>query len=156
MKTSGTIEKIEHRNKKTSKGDIKFTYVTVEGVEYNAGFSNRFPKEVSEGDTVEFEWESKFGERQVTSGLGPGASKPKSGSSGKPFPVPLDHGDRSIIRQNALTNARGVLEAYGVGKWSDLDDIAEEIIRIAYKFEEYSSGQREVNEAKRRKGESDE
>lgn len=70
-----------------------------------------------------------------------------SNKGNKPFPVPSDHGDRSIIRQNSLTNARELVVAQVIKTASDgipLDTLAEMIIGIAYKFEEYSSGDREV------------
>lgn len=68
----------------------------------------------------------------------------------KVFPVPKDNGDRSICRQNALTNARELVtamcgESYFKG---DLDAAADKIIQLAYKFEEFTTGDRELNAAK--------
>jgi hypothetical protein len=69
------------------------------------------------------------------------------GPPARPFPIPLLHGDRAIIRQNALTNAReAVIELItSSGKAGDiamLDDasVAKRIIAMAAIFEEYSAG----------------
>lgn len=72
-----------------------------------------------------------------------------SGGSNKGvFPIPPTDGQRSILRQNALTNARELVVATHGGKpfvWSS--DIADEIIAVARKFEAYTSGDQEVEAA---------
>lgn len=76
------------------------------------------------------------------------ATSVSSGRGGyRPFPIPPDHGDRAIVRQNALTNAREVVCKYVAVDESDLSKVVDLIIETAYKFEEYTSGQREVNAA---------
>jgi len=73
------------------------------------------------------------------------------------FPVPVTHGDYAIIRQNALTNARELVTsvAYtGTGSeehWSHVsswEDLVDRVLKTAYIFEDYTSGQREVKAAK--------
>lgn len=71
----------------------------------------------------------------------PAAGRAYSGPPAKVFPVPATHGDRSIIRQNALTNAREVfVAAHGsVLPWEP-DAIAKSIIALAKNFEMYTAG----------------
>jgi hypothetical protein len=121
--------------------------VVVNGESVNIGFKPIF----SVGDVVTLNVEEKFGElKMVTAGAAttsasssPG-TKPTSFTGGKNtvFPVPHTHGDMAIIRQNALTNA--------VNWWNinntvamERDEAIEEMIKIAYKFAEFSSGHRE-------------
>jgi hypothetical protein len=71
------------------------------------------------------------------------------GISGRPFPVPKNSGEMAIIRQNALTNAVNTVMGY-VGTLPPdqateyMENIEEQVISIAYKYAEFSSGQREV------------
>lgn len=76
----------------------------------------------------------------------------------KPFPLPRDHGDTAIIRQNSLTNAVATIAnvlrapsedaaALGVipAEYKRLramtpDQLSDEIIKIAYKYASFSSG----------------
>jgi len=60
--------------------------------------------------------------------------------------ISLDR-DRTIARQNALTNARELFIATIPANEvvSDLEEVAEKIINIAYKFENYTTGDREKN-----------
>jgi hypothetical protein len=78
-------------------------------------------------------------------GSGPAVAAPKHYTTAKgyltkvqSFPVPMDHPDTSIIRQNALTNAV---------KWSGGNTVdVENIIRVARQFEAYTSGQLDAEE----------
>jgi len=79
---------------------------------------------------------------------------PTSGYSNKgTFPIPPLDGQRSIVRQNALTNAREMIvdiilgaekKSSSVATWADrqaqFDSLAAEIERIARKFEAYTTG----------------
>ena len=58
----------------------------------------------------------------------------------KVFPVPLMHGDRSIIRQNALTNAREAVAHLSFTTMPTDAEYASRIIAMARMFEEYSAG----------------
>lgn len=136
-----------------------------DGQWYSTGFEN---PAVAKGDVVDFEFENtKYGNQvkfeslkitrgsttgvPTTSGSSPSARSygNRSGSAGtyggvqKVFPIPLLHGDRSIVRQNALTNARELyVTTLDVAEPSTTDrtKMAEEIIRIARIFESYSAG----------------
>lgn len=72
---------------------------------------------------------------------------PQGGASGRPFPVPTTSGELAIIRQNALTNA---VNFFGANYFSTDPDQptlaakADMVIELAYKFADFSSGQREV------------
>jgi len=62
------------------------------------------------------------------------------------FPIPVDHPDRAIVRQNSLTNAVNMcsqIPALG----DSTEAIAEEIIKVACIFEKYSTGQLEMEAA---------
>jgi hypothetical protein len=63
------------------------------------------------------------------------------------FPVPMNTKDRSIVRQNAL--ARGAEVACAAHEpGASAEDIAREAIRLARLFEDYTSGDADVREAK--------
>ena len=55
----------------------------------------------------------------------------------KQFPVPADHPDRSIIRQNSLSHACKFFELNALRGEADVEDI----ISVARIFETYSSGE---------------
>ncbi len=69
----------------------------------------------------------------------------------KRFPVPADHPDRSIIRQNAIGNAIRALEAT---LWTNShvesmshDELFVDIMGLATKFEKYATGDLELEMA---------
>jgi len=65
-------------------------------------------------------------------------------SYGKKFPVEREHGDTAIIRQNALTNAvKTVVDGrvFDSAGLSTPDELIDEIIRLAYRYAGFSSGQ---------------
>jgi len=137
-----------------------------DGNYYKHGFKKP-PVEAGDSVTITYEVGKYGNEVKSLSGATVGASSPlpvevngpinKVTSypikNSRPFPVPFDSGERAIIRQNSLTNARELVIdvlAYGdesstelndTGKW---DAITDRILYIAYKFEEYSSGDREA------------
>lgn len=154
---SGVVRNLSSK-RITSKAGRTFTLHLVEledGTVVNVGFKQPF----SIGDNVKLNVEEKFGELKLIVGgaassggggggdSGGGAPAPavkKSFESGRntKFPVPETHGDYSIIRQNALTNAVAYFNESGSGTKS-LDEGVDEIIKIAYKFAEFTSGHRE-------------
>ncbi len=80
-------------------------------------------------------------------------SKSFSPSGGKGvFPIPALDGQRSIVRQNALTNARELVSKSFVptanwpGSVSQHTLVADEIIRIAKRFEGYTAGDTDLAE----------
>jgi hypothetical protein len=76
---------------------------------------------------------------------------PKAAYSGykeKVFPIPPLHGDRAIVRQNALARATDVYIAARGGKPFDLEDTTLDlIIKFARKFEAYTAGDIDMAEA---------
>lgn len=72
-----------------------------------------------------------------------------SGPPAKVFPIPLLHGDRAIVRQNSVTNAVNSIRPLMAAD-TPLDDVAEMVILLARKFEAYSCGDLESEEADRR------
>ena len=175
MLASGQVKDIFNKTVTSPKTGKSFKVWMVEladGSVYENGF-NRPGYAI--GDTVSFEWETKYGKPTILStrasgngGYNPasyprrdsGADVPENTGSGLPkhyfvakgyanleksFPVPVDHPDTAIIRQNALTNAREFIMTIQHELPSlSTDEIAELIIEYAYKFSEFTTGQREV------------
>lgn len=133
------------------------------GEEWYGAFAAKQTKGAQQGDEVEFEFElsEKGGQtfrnikgdvKIVSKGEAP--AEQSSGSSGraapqqrqsggftpKVFPIPADHPDRAIIRQNAATRAVELITAAGVTE-DTLTDAAEFAIELARKFEAYYSGE---------------
>ena len=141
-------------------------------VEINLGF--KLPRGMTVGNLYEFETELKFGEEKYVShsqsteaaakealtsspGQSGGAAPHYSKSAGfvvKTFPVPLDHPDRSIIRQNAMAHALRALEISGFDD-IDPDAVVERAIALAMKVEDYATGDYEINELKKLEDSSD-
>ena len=103
------------------------------------------------GDTVEFDNGGKNyinNLRVVDSGGGSagysGGTKRGGTYSRGVFPIPKNDGQRSIIRQNSLTNAVALFSAAGQAR-TEVDDIRE-IIAIARMFEAYSTGDLDAQE----------
>ena len=135
-------------------------YVELDGGEVvNVGFQNPY----TVGAKVSLDVEEKYGELKLTkagssgaaSNGGDAAKAPSGGGgrtppSGRPFPVPKTSGELAIIRQNALTNAvtmfcNGALEFVpNKDEMKSVDELIEEVIKMAYAFADFSSGQREV------------
>lgn len=151
----------------TTKYGAKPTYLITgtDGMRYNCGFKN--PR-VVEGETFSANCEEgKYGFEVDVSSVKKGstvsvatptaaptttAAKEPTRSYGppvKPFPIPPLHGDRAIIRQNALTNARELYAASAGGKpfALDADLSASLIIELARKFEAYSCGDLDLEAA---------
>ena len=65
------------------------------------------------------------------------------------FPIPADHPDRAIVRQNSLTNAVNMLtNKHSFEGMTDVG-IAGLCVEIASIFEKYSTGQLEMEEAEK-------
>ena len=151
---TGVVEKIASKEVKTRFG-AKPTYsVMIGGQWYKCGFNKpRF----NEGDSVTFlategTYGMEFDAKSVTvaaSSAKPAASKPAPYSGGKGvFPIPPLDGQRAIVRQNALTNAREVIVAsWGGADFTVNDDLANDIIALARKFESYACGDLDVARA---------
>lgn len=104
------------------------------------------PKTVRVGGTVD----------ETATVPAPAKATPYSGRAEKVFPLPTTHGDTAIIRQNALTNAVATVADFiatqPTEKWPTLDVWTDMVITTAYKFAEFSSGQREVKAMKKLQG----
>ena len=122
------------------------------------------------GDNFNSEVEFKFGKWKEVRALGgaappsPAPSTPTGASTsgnGAPatFPIPKGNKESAIIRQNALTNAVNTVNKFldtQPDAYKSLDGYTDEVIAVAYKYAEFSSGQREVRLAKDLTGDSDE
>ena len=79
----------------------------------------------------------------------PATVKPAySGYKEKVFPIPALHGDRAIVRQNALARATDIYVAARGGKPFELDmESLDYVIKLARKFEAYTAGDIDLSEA---------
>lgn len=155
---TGVVEQLGTKDVTTKYG-VKPTYsFKADGNWVKCGFKN--PK-VNVGDEVQFEGTSGTygleGKEVVIIKKGAGGGTvppvavtkaPGGGRSDKVFPIPPLHGDRSIVRQNALARATEiVIAAYG-GKSFGVDDVmCGMIITFARKFEAYTAGDIDLEEA---------
>lgn len=147
MEKSGIVKSMGSKEVKTKFG-MKPTYsFNIDGEWFSMGFSK--PK-FGKGDSISFEYsETTYGntvDAKSVSVDGAGSSAPVA--SAKPaftgggkgvFPIPALDGQRAIVRQNALTNARELVVGLHDGE-VDHDALAEKIIRLARKFESYACG----------------
>lgn len=139
----------------TTKFGTKPTYsINVDGEWFKCGFTK--PK-CNKGDEVSFEYtEGTYGKevdmKSLTTGSAAttapavpksapdGAGRPAFGGKGV-FPIPALDGQRAIVRQNALTNARELYAASKGGKVYEFNrDVAAEIVSVARYFEAYACG----------------
>ena len=151
---NGIVESIGTKEVKTRFGMKPTFSMKVDGEWYKLGFTK--PK-CDKGDEVSFSYvEGTYG-REVDAKaiiVGAGGAKgaptpagvvpraaPSYGGKGV-FPIPALDGQRAIVRQNALTNAREVVVVFDKGDKGvyDYDIIADKIIRLARKFEAYACG----------------
>ena len=147
---TGIVEQVASKNVVTKFGEKPTYSVKVNGSWVKSGFKN--PK-VNVGDEIEFDGESgSYGMegkdfRIISKGSGaaaassiPVAAKPSYGKD-RVFPIPPLHGDRSIVRQNALARATELVIASRGTKGTEVnDDVVSLIILIARKFEAYTAG----------------
>jgi len=156
-------------------GEKPLFKVVVDGQEYKHAFKK---PAFGSGDYVSFDVKSGYprdiDDKTVKVGAGAdhSSSSPTTGdaptsATGTPsgrkmypksqgvFPVPVDHPDRSVIRQNSLTQAREVVLNNRHFCELGVDEHVDEIVRIAHKFERYSAGD-EIAEAMEEMGGSDE
>lgn len=162
---SGVVQGISPFNGVSKRTGKPFTIwtVTVDGRDIKAGFKKP-TYEIGQNVSIPVEV-NKWGDTEMiqpgkpmSGGGGSSApAKPSGGaapSGGRTFPVQINSPEMSIIRQNALTNANKLLETLvdnGVefGGKETYDQITpeewtEELVKIAYKLTEFSSGQREA------------
>lgn len=161
----GVVEQVGGKDVNTKFG-VKPTFsFKVNGQWFSAGFKD--PK-VSVGDSIGFEYEpDKYGNKLHDGSIKKGVSAPANtaaptgstggGSSGRhgSFPIGALDGQRSIIRQNALTNARELYQTFmALGNsvafnsdGLDTSTAANQIINVARKFEAYTAGDLDMDAA---------
>lgn len=160
---SGVVEAVSTKDV-TTKFGVKPTYsFKVNGTWIKAGFKN---PNVDVGFTVDFDATSTTYGMETksvniisrtpppsTAVVGtptPSAApaRSSSGYSAKVFPIPPLHGDRSIVRQNALARATDLFIAARGSKPFDLDGMTLDlVISFARKFESYTAGDLDMAEA---------
>jgi hypothetical protein len=115
--------------------------IRIDGNYYNS----KFPIKCEAGDTVEFDNGStgKYCNKLKVVSKGGGAAS-SSAVSSRPykrgsFPIAVDDGQRSIIRQNALGRAVEVVALSPEGL-NTRDEIIVEVIRVASELERFTAG----------------
>ena len=162
---SGVVEAVSTKDV-TTKFGVKPTYsFKVNGTWIKCGFKN---PSVDVGYTVDFDGvtgtygiETKavnilsraIATPVVTASTAvPTTVAPKSYGGGgykdKVFPIPALHGDRAIVRQNALARATDLYIAARGGKPFELEaSTLDLVIKLARKFEAYTAGDLDMAEA---------
>jgi hypothetical protein len=153
------VASINVRDVTTKFGPKKaYDLIATDGTKYGFAFTDPSRSGISVGTVVSASGTAgKYGvtldPKTVSLGGTVNASQPAAkaapaASYGKVFPLPKTHGDTAIIRQNALTNAVATVADFiatqPTEKWPDLDTWTDMVITTAYKYAEFSSGQREV------------
>ena len=161
-----TVTEVSVKEVKTKFGQKPtYSFQCTDGKWYRTGFTAHG---LSAGAVVDFEFEvDKYG-NQVdaktiveTGKAAPGTvvtpaaavARPSVGGRAGVFPIPPLDGQRAIVRQNALTNARELVVAYTLpldkkGAGLTLPQLADEIIAIARQFEAYACGDIEAESVK--------
>lgn len=160
---TGIVEQVSTKDVNTKFG-LKPTFsMKVNGNWVKCGFKNH---NASVGDEVEFDGNTgTYGMETKAVNIirkgtgGAGAVVPSStatapaksfggGFKEKVFPIPALHGDRAIVRQNALARATDIFIAARGGKPFELDETTFTlVIGFARKFEAYTAGDLDMAEA---------
>ena len=162
---TGIVEAVSTKDV-TTKFGTKPTYsIKINGGWVKCGFKNH---NANVGDQVEFDENTgTYGAetKAVTIlrrgvGVAPGgvtsstvsAAAPQAKTFGgykdKVFPIPALHGDRAIVRQNALARATDLYVAARGGKPFELEvENLDFVIKLARKFEAYTAGDIDMMEA---------
>lgn len=160
---TGIVEQVSTKDVNTKFG-LKPTFsMKVNGTWVKCGFKNH---NASVGDEVEFDGNTgTYGMETkavniirkgagaapstgVTSSTAAPAKSFGGGFKEKVFPIPALHGDRAIVRQNALARATDIFIAARGGKPFELDESTFSlVIGFARKFEAYTAGDLDMAEA---------
>ena len=147
---TGTVEAVSTKDV-TTKFGVKPTFsFKVNGNWIKCGFKN---PDVAVGYTVDFDGVTgTYGieTKAVNITARTAAAKSYGGSSYKEkvFPIPALHGDRAIVRQNALARATDLYIAARGAKPFELEaSTLDVIIKFARKFEAYTAGDLDMAEA---------
>jgi hypothetical protein len=157
------VENISEKEVNTKFGPKKAYSINANGERYGYGFKK---PTFSIGDEVDFQFtENTYGKnvdlasvRLLTKGTGTpppstavtGSTAPSKPSYGAPkvFPIPALHGDRAIVRQNSVTNAvKLITDSVHSTDEADWEELADTAIAIARKFEAYSCGDLDMEQA---------
>lgn len=170
MPQVGTVDKISTKDINTKYGLKKKYSVQIDGVWYDAGWKK---PTVVEGTTVSFASKDTSYGKEIDGGLTPAVAGLGAGTAtttapkatrGKydaaPFPVPPLDPSRSIIRQNALRHATATWEMTFEFNMSERNreptgiaaatlDVADAVIQIAKRYENYISGYDDLTDAQK-------
>ena len=120
----------------------------------NAWYNSKFEINCEKGDMVEFQTpdDKKWCQGLKVVGAGnlaaaPSATGYTAASKATAFPIAHDARERSIVRQNSLAHAVGVLPYVGFTDVLDDKGLADRVVDIARVFEEYSTGTADFEEA---------
>ena len=159
---TGIVEAVSTKDVNTKFGNKPTYSLKINGGWVKCGFKN---PNAAVGDEVEFDGNTgTYGleTRAVNvlrkgSGTAPAATSNStpapartvgSGYAAKVFPIPPLHGDRAIVRQNALARATDIYIAARGGKPWELDAAnLDFVISLARKFEAYTAGDLDMAEA---------
>jgi hypothetical protein len=160
---TGIVEAISTKDVNTKFGNKPTFSLKVNGTWVKCGFKN---PNAAAGDEVEFDGNTgTYGlETKAVNVLRKGAGTPppsatsnttvavpkttSSGYAAKVFPIPPLHGDRAIVRQNALARATDIYIAARGGKPFELEGSnLDFVISLARKFEAYTAGDLDLAEA---------
>ena len=160
---TGIVEAVSTKDVNTKFGNKPTFSLKINGGWVKCGFKN---PNASVGDEVEFDGNTgTYGlETKAVNVLRKGAGTPPpsatsntatavpkttgSGYAAKVFPIPPLHGDRAIVRQNALARATDIYIAARGGKPFELEGSnLDFVISLARKFEAYTAGDLDLAEA---------
>lgn len=160
---TGIVEAISTKDVNTKFGNKPTYSLKINGTWLRCGFKN---PNANVGDEVEFDGNtSPYGLetkevnilRKEVATPPPAATSntatavPRTAGSGyaaKVFPIPPLHGDRAIVRQNALARATDIYIAARGGKPFELEGSnLDFVISLARKFEAYTAGDLDLAEA---------
>jgi hypothetical protein len=158
---SGVVQQVSTKEVNTKFGPKPTYSIKVDGKWVKCGFKN---PNVEAGHQVDFDavagtygLETKL-VNIISKGTAPSAvaetvaapavTQRPAYSSSKVFPIPALHGDRAIVRQNALARATDLYISARGGKPWDLDESnLDFVIKLARKFEAYTAGDLDLAEA---------
>ena len=157
------VENISEKEVNTKFGPKKAYSINANGERFGYGFKK---PTFSIGDEVDFQFtENTYGKNvdltsvrllvKASSAATPSTSTIASTAPSKPsygapkvFPIPALHGDRAIVRQNSVTNAvKLITDSVHSTDEADWDELADIAICIARKFEAYSCGDLDMEQA---------
>lgn len=161
---SGKVVKLERDAKvsaRTGKPYSVHSVVLDTGDTIEVGFKQPYRVGADFNSEVEF----GFGKWKELKALPPGSAPAATTRTAEvqaapmQFPIPKSSKETAIIRQNALTNAvnatNTLINAGCVDKPASAEEYTDGVLTLAYKFAEFSSGQREIRMSKELVGDSE-